>query len=259
MEAFYERVAEDRFVATEHTRGPWQADAQHAGPPTALVGRVVEARPGLRVARVTVEFRRPVLIGALTARHSALRSDVDTELVEVSLTPDDGEPALRARVLLVRVDDSLPSVAEATTIPGPEEAEPKPFFPVPYDLGYHAAMDWRFASGSFREPGPAVCWLRMRIPLVAGEAPSPLVRLLNAADCGNGISGVFDWRTHRFINPDLTVHLHRHPTGEWIGLDARTSVHDGIGLADTALHDTTGFVGRGVQSLVVTYRGGVPK
>lgn len=85
------------------------------------------------------------------------------------------------------------------------------------------------------------------------------MRLLNAADCGNGISGAFDWRTHRFVNPDLAVHAHRHPAGEWIGLAATTSVHDGIGIADTALHDTAGFVGRGVQSLVVAYRGGVPR
>jgi hypothetical protein len=71
--------------------------------------------------------------------------------------------ALRARVLLIRVAGDIPPVAGTATVPGPAESAPQPFFPVPYDIGYHAAMDRRFASGSFREPGPAVCWLRMRI------------------------------------------------------------------------------------------------
>ena len=40
-DAFY--VADgDSFVSTEWTRGPWDARAQHAGPPAALVGRAFE-------------------------------------------------------------------------------------------------------------------------------------------------------------------------------------------------------------------------
>jgi hypothetical protein len=40
-EAFYEREAPDRFLPTAYTRGPWDADSQHAGPPAALLGLAV--------------------------------------------------------------------------------------------------------------------------------------------------------------------------------------------------------------------------
>ncbi len=43
-DAFYERDGE-RFLATELTRGPWDPDAQHAGPPAALLGRDVAVVP----------------------------------------------------------------------------------------------------------------------------------------------------------------------------------------------------------------------
>jgi hypothetical protein len=64
--AFYLPVAEDRFESAEYTRGPWDAGAQHAGPPAALLGRAIEraveakARPGMRVARLTYDIARPV-------------------------------------------------------------------------------------------------------------------------------------------------------------------------------------------------------
>jgi hypothetical protein len=115
-------------------------------------------------------------------------------------------------------------------------------------------MEWRFVQGGFRELGPSTCWLRMGMPLVPGEQPSPLVRTLIVADCGNGVSGVVDWRTHTFVNADYTVHLHRYPVGDWVGLEARTSIKDGIGVADTALFDVDGGIGRALQSLVVAPR-----
>ena len=53
----------DRFVPTVHTRGPWDPQAQHGGPPAALIARAVEAVPAdapMHVARLTVELLRPV-------------------------------------------------------------------------------------------------------------------------------------------------------------------------------------------------------
>ncbi len=86
------------------------------------------------------------------------------------------------------------------------------------------------------EPGPAVCWMRMRHPLLAGEEPTPLQRVLVAADSGNGISSTLDFRRFVFINVDLTVHLHRLPAGEWVCLDSLTIPEpNGQGMSDTLL------------------------
>ena len=121
--------------------------------------------------------------------------------------------------------------------------------------GYHTAVEYRFVRGGFVEPGPAVVWMRSRVPVVAGEQLTPLQRVLVVADSGNGVSATLDWRRFLFINVDLTVHLHRLPAGEWVCLDAVTTPEaDGIGLADTVLSDEGGRIGRALQTLLVAER-----
>ncbi len=58
------------------------------------------------------------------------------------------------------------------------------------------------------------------------------------------------------MNPDLTIYLFRPPEGEWVCLDATTTLRaDGIGLAEAALYDERGPIGRSLQSLLVEGRG----
>lgn len=111
----------------------------------------------------------------------------------------------------------------------------------------------RFVRGTFAEPGPATAWIRLKVPLVARETTSGLSRVAAAADFGNGISWVLSRRDgYRFINPDLTLYLHRHPLGEWIALKATTSPDPlGVGLAESRLYDERGPIGRSIQSLLV--------
>ncbi len=85
--------------------------------------------------------------------------------------------------------------------------------------------------------------------------PSPLQRVMVAADSGNGVSATLDLERYIFINVDLSVHLHRLPEGEWIGLDAVTLPEpEGVGLADSVLHDERGPIGRALQTLLVRER-----
>lgn len=250
--AFYVPAGGDRYESTEHTRGPWDAGAQHAGPLAALLGRAVEerARPDLRVARLTFDIARPVPIAMLHVTASVVREGRSAMVVEAAIAP-----YMRCTALLLRTS---PQVApDVGTQPPPHwrHAEGKPFFPVPYEVGYHSAMEIRFVAGSLQELGPATAWMRMRVPLVQGEQPSPLTRVLTAADSGNGVSNVLDFRQYLFVNADLTVHLVRYPAGEWVCLRAATAVDSaGIGLADSELHDEAGKIGRAVQSLVVSPR-----
>jgi hypothetical protein len=97
--------------------------------------------------------------------------------------------------------------------------------------------------------------MRMGVPLLPGEEPTPLQRVLVAADSGNGVSAALDWRRYLFINVDLSVHLHRMPEGEWVCLDAVTLPQpNGVGMADTALFDERGPIGRAAQTLLVDER-----
>jgi hypothetical protein len=247
--AFYIPVGADRFEATEYTRGPWNASTQHAGPPAALLGRAVEAkvRPGMQAARLTFDIARPVPIAMHQVTASVVREGRSVMVVQAAM-----EPYMRCTALFIRASEQVAPDIDTNTPVRLREAVSKPFFSVEYEVGYHTAMEFRFSDGSFLEPGPATAWMRMRVPLVEGEQPSPLSRVLVAADSGNGVSNVLDFQKYLFINPDLTVHLFRYPTGEWVCLRATTSINGaGIGLADTCLHDEQGQIGRAAQSLLV--------
>ena len=75
---------------------------------------------------------------------------------------------------------------------------------------------------------------------------------MGAADFGNGISRMALFEELLFINPDLTVYLHRLPVGEWVALDASTHLEQhGVGLAQSALWDVQGPLGRSLQSLLL--------
>jgi Acyl-CoA thioesterase C-terminal domain/Acyl-CoA thioesterase N-terminal domain len=257
-EAFYLPSGPDRFLATELTRGPWEPGLQHAGPPAALLGRAVERhadRAGFRVARITCEILRPPPIAELEVATRLLRGGRSVGLVEASLRAGEVEvmraTALRIRTAEVGLPDGL---VPGPRLPGPEAGRVMPFFPTGQDVGYHTAMETRFVAGSFLELGPATVWMRMRHPLVPGETPSPLCRVLVAADSGNGVSAALDYQHWRFINPDLTVYLRRPPAGDWVALEATTTATAGIGLADTTLHDEHGPIGRSAQALFVDRR-----
>ena len=166
---------------------------------------------------------------------------------------------MRARAWRIRTS-RLELPAEAPTArpppPGPEQGPSAEFFPTGAGarLPHGDGVALR-STGGFLEPGPAMVWLRMRHPLVAGEEPSPLQRTLVAADVGNGISAVLDWRRYLFINVDLSVHLERMPEGEWICVDAVTlPARDGIGTAESVLFDERGRIGRAAQSLLLAER-----
>lgn len=256
--AFYVREG-SRYSATESTRGPWDPDSQHAGPPCALLGGELDRAGGIdgaRLARATFEILRPIPIGPLTVAASVVRPGRSVEMVEGALSHN-GTAILRARAWRIRTTalELDPPPLDEIPPPGPDTAEPRDFFPTGYDTGYHTAMEVRFASGAYRDPGPARAWMRMRVALVEGEEPTPLQRVLVAADSGNGVSAPLDYRRFIFINADLSVALRRMPVGEWVLLDATTHAEpDGIGLSDTQLADRRGPIGRATQSLLVAER-----
>jgi len=273
-DAFF-AVEGDRYIPSELTRGPWDPDSQHAGPPAALIAREIErldGAEGRQVGRITFEILRPVPIAPLRLEAHVVRPGRSVELVEASLSGDDGE-LVRARAWRLRTTDvEIPAGLASTdgpglagtspstlrpgfAPPGLAEARPGLFPPTGQDVGYHTAMEYRFVHGDFGELGPALVWMRMRHPLVAGEVPTPLERVLVAADSGNGVSSTLDWSRYVFINVDLTVHLHRPLAGEWVCLDAITVPEPtGVGLADTALYDERGPIGRAMQTLLIDER-----
>jgi hypothetical protein len=255
-DSFYVPLGDDRWLATKHTVGPWDPAAQHGGPPSALLGRAVQRcapRPDMIVARFTCEILGAIPVGEVEVRAGVSRPGRSVELLAAVASAGGREVARAAAWRVLRTtSDSVPAV------PQPPSARPA----VETDLnarawvdGYLSAIEWRMVNGNFGQPGPAAGWTRMRYPLVPDEEPSPLERVLVVADSGNGISSVLDVTRWYFINPELTVHLHREAVGEWIYLDAQTTISaGGGGLAQTTLADQQGPVGVGAQSLLIRPR-----
>jgi Thioesterase-like superfamily len=250
----------DEIVPSDLARGPWDPRAQHGGAPAALLARAVEQAEGgdgMATVRLTYEFLRPVPIAPLRLTARLLRSGKRVQLVEATLHAGEQEVCRVTALRIRRADVPAPGPPQPTTPRSPQDSDPAPFVVEDGRPRMFAtdAMEVRFAAGRWRDPGPATVWFRLRVPLVAGEQPTPLQRLAAAADFGNGISAVVGWGSHLFINPDLTIYVEREPIGPWVCLDAETRLSsDGAGVSDSMLFDEQGRIGRAQQSLFVDLR-----
>jgi len=257
QQSFYETDEPGRYRATVATAGPWSPDAQHGGPPSALAARELEQHEpdeNMRLARVAIDILRPVPVGELTARTRTLRPGKRVALLETVLESD-GRDVLCARGWrIARLDDApvVPKNATPATLPA---TAIQPRFPGGFSDGYLSHIEWRFESGSFDVPGPCRAWGRPMVPLLPDESITPMSLALLIADTGSGISRTLDPREFIFINVDLTVILQRDPVGEWVRLDAETTMGGtGTGLAETQLSDSTGVIGAAIQTLLVSPR-----
>jgi hypothetical protein len=253
--AIFEPVDGDRYAPTEAALGPWTDRALHGGPPAMLMAREIErvASDGtMFLARLTVELLHPIDRTPLEVRSRLVRPGRKVQLVEASLWRDEAELARATALLIRRTNVAVP----ASSVPPPH-----PFvegaggwdLPYPSRRGYHTeGVEIRTSGRSARDRGPMWAWFRLKLPLVPGEEPTALVRACAAADFPNGISYLVDPGRVTYVNPDLTLSLHRLPIGDWVLVDARTSIEPhGVGLAAGTLYDRDGAFGRSLQSLLL--------
>lgn len=267
------------FAPTELTRGPWDPRALHGGAPAALITSAFERmQPGgeLLIARLGFEFLRPVPLAPLTLTTRIVRPGRRVQELAGELRArdggEDGELVCRASALRVQAIDPAIRAEGADGEPDgrpasdrggtrePPMGSPAQAKSLPFSLdgsseaSFASSMEMR-ALEEWRTAGPARVWMRPRHRLLGEEQLTPLSRLAACADFGNGVSAALPFERYLFINADLTIHLRRRPRGEWIGLDARTSLAPGgSGLAESVLHDLDGPVGRAFQTLVVQAR-----
>ncbi|MFP8880340.1 MAG: hypothetical protein VCE43_13270, partial [Myxococcota bacterium] len=140
--------------------------------------------------------------------------------------------------------------------------EPVEFMPRAFrdsvPAGFHWSFDVRMGSD---EHGPAA-WITTPLELLPGQPMTPLQRCAAVADLTFGLSGrallrqrivdVDAWRSP-MINTDTTIYWERPPIGEWFGFShALLTDHEGIGLAEVDLADTTGRLGRSLQAMLAS-------
>jgi hypothetical protein len=255
-DSFYVPLGDGLWRATRHTNGPWGPGAQHGGPPSALLGRAIQRcqpRAEMMITCFTCEILRAIPVGDIEVQARLVRPGRSVELLEATASADGREVARATAWRVLRT--TSPPVKPRLPVPPPLPDGPPIVPPASWTDGYISAIEWRPVRGSLGAPGPATLWARMRYPLVPDEAPTPLDRILSIADSGSGVSWELDANRWLFINPELTVHLHREAAGEWICLDAQTAISTGgAGLATSVLSDLDGQVGVGTQSLLIAPR-----
>jgi hypothetical protein len=256
--AFYVSEGSERYSSGPSTGSPWGPDSQHGGPPAALLARSVEridTGNDRVVGRFTMELLGPVPVGPVSVTSSVLRPGRSVELCEASLYDGRGGRAVAtAAAWRFPVKDDGPRSTEDPLPHTPDDGEEHDR-PPSWSSGYLDAVEWRWIKGAVMEPGPGVVWMRPRVDLVEGEQMSQLQRLMTCVDSASGVSAALDPGGWAFLNTELTVHVLRPPVGEWLCLDARTTLADGsVGLATSDVYDERGLVARSAQALLVARR-----
>jgi hypothetical protein len=258
-DAIFETRADGAFLPTIHAQGPWSDGLLHGGPVNGLLARALEAagaEAGLELSRITIDLFRPAPMRPLTVAVRPVRRGRRILVLDAYLYDGEVETA-RATGLLLKGDAGASAVAGEGVMPPPAEGLTTTSlsggmkFDNPGRQGFHTTVRARWARRR-DESGPTTCWLNLPMPLVAGEEPTPLVRLIAVADFINALASSNQKGRPGYINADCTIYLARQPVGEWMCLeiDGRELGPDALGYSHGSFYDRNGLVGSGAQAVL---------
>jgi hypothetical protein len=259
MTAYFERLDHSTFRATAAVQGAWNTDEQHIAPALGLIAHALEQEHGINDAGTSLDLARisydilgvvPIEIVEISTR--VLRPGRTVRLVEATLSHGQ-RPAVMARAWLMHPADTR-ALAGTTLLRMPRRDELERWDPSELWPGeFVSTVDIRRHEA---EPGHATMWMRPLVPLLEHEPIRPTTRLLALVDLANGVSPRVPPTEYAFPNVDLTAHLIRPPSGEWIGFDTTVSFGPtGTGMTCTLLYDDHGLVGTTQQALTIRPRG----
>jgi acyl-CoA thioesterase len=192
---------------------------------------------------------------AFSTETSMLRDGRKAKTLQVRLT--DGEAEIGRCTALLTAQGSSPAdpfAQAATHDPAPETGTPPPAFAQKWSR-YFQNVSVRLIEGALEKPGPAAAWMRLDIPLVEGEANTPLLQAVQAADFASGVAQIVDMREWTFINPEISLYFFRAPEDEWILIRSRTRVGaNGAGLTSATLSDRRGPFAEVMQAMMFEKR-----
>lgn len=260
-------VEYETLLPTSFTHGAW-GPFQHGAPPSALLTRALERNPdvdsSMRTTRIAVDLLSAVPYTPLRVRSWVSRPGKQICKVEAEILAEikgTWRPVASGSAWRMSTADTR-DVERAfdQPIPGPDECTDHIAPLKEWPGGYIESIQSK--SGPSIDPaGTKIHWVRTKHPVVEGEVPTPIERLMSVADTANGIGATLSPQTWAFMNTDLVVHLHRVPdlasldddyNPGWVGIHARGSIGpDGIGMTAGELYDEHGPIGRSMQTLLV--------
>lgn len=252
--AFF-RVEGDVVLGNDAARGPWSAEACHAGPVTGVIARALEpVAPEQQLVRLSISFVRPVPVAGFRISTEIVRAGRAATTSTAVLIDLNGKLCAKAKGLHLATYD--PIEIPTANVPGPEFTEATdadwPFPAAPHGLPFFpSGIEIKLPPGEDTGPGPTTMWMRT-IDIVDGEKRTPFQRLCPLADCGNGISRNMSISKISCVNPDLTIVAFRQPESDWLASQARSFWEpNGIGMSHAMLFDTKGPIGTALQTLIL--------
>jgi len=226
------------FRPSAATLGPWDARVLHGGPVAGLLAHgilSVRADPEISLVRLTVDMPRAVPAEELELTATVLREGRRVVVAEASVSAQ-GKTFAWARGLLLR-SSSEPAYEvrqEQPSISALSGASP---IEMPAEPIHHAN------SIELRRADHGAVWVGVDIALVEGMPLDPVERAAIASDWANPAAN-FGPDGIGYINPDITLYLHRPPMGTWLGVgpSARGST-TGLAVSDCPIADAVGVVG----------------
>lgn len=254
-DAVYELSDDGQPIATPLSRGPWDPHTQHGGAAAGLIAWAMERHPsalGQQFTRITIDLIRAVPVAPIDVRVDKVAGR-SIGRWEVSLSAGGTVRAIAHAVSQPAVHTSTPPTDDVLSLPLDTTGPPVRIPGMPEVESFHyTAVESHLATGTVTHPGPAAAWVRLLNPIIEGQETTSLMRVLAAADFGHGISWELPISGYTWANADLSIHLLRPARGEWIGLDARTTIDPtGQGLTRTELYDADGHVGTALAGLVI--------
>ena len=239
----------DGYVGTALTQGGWDPRHANGGTVLALLGHCLDDVPTLvpmALSRLTVDLVRPVPIGPrLRVVSEVLREGKKIQVVELRLVVDDVVHVRASALRLRRADLDPTIVPPSTTDARPADALVRPdaalsFREVGGGPGFLGGIDLRRAP--FVEGPGHGAWVRLVVPVVAGEEVRPTARVVLGFDFANLVGVDAEAAAVTMINPDVTGQVLRPPTGEWIGIvgETRFAPDGGRGVSWASLSDDDG-------------------
>jgi hypothetical protein len=259
--SLYRRLSDSTFDPMPITTGPWRPDAQHGGPPSALLAHLCEhaAGDGERLARIRVDLLTGIPLAPLES--TVERRPVSRRVARVEAELRHGaRPVARATALVLATGD-MPEPAWRPERPNhPDwrsiDSRRAPHWAARPDqpVFHRDGLEHRFVVGAFDAAGPATDWVRLRYPVVEDVEVTGVQQIMASVDVGSGISAAFDPSAgFGLINADLDVAFVAPAHGDWLLLDAVTHpCPDGTGLALTRVYDEVGLVAVATQCLLGT-------
>jgi hypothetical protein len=247
------------FRATERAGGPWSPDMLQGSATTALMTREVErlaVASGFAVRRLTFDLWRPAGLRAFALQTELLRDGRKAKTLQVRLMDGEIEIGRCTALLTAQGTESPvdPFSKAAAEDPAPETGAPPPAFAQKWSR-YFQNVSVRLIEGALEKPGPAAAWMRLDVPMVEGEANTPLLQAVQAADFSSGVGQIVDMRQWTFINPEISLYFFRAPEDEWILIRSRTRVGaNGAGLTMASLSDRRGAFAEVMQAMTFEKR-----